>query len=249
MRSEGAHGKGAVTQQFTDAPFASIKALNAAVIERLTPVLAPHGFKPTSKTEPLFKRKTAFGWQSLRIGRWGPHLPAVTLVPGAAVTHDVVERILGMASNLDRKSLKHQATTLFAIDVPGFEVSSATVGSPMALDAWTAAFLPRFEATLYVYARDSDLAVVEAIVNKPSFDGRAVSLAGPADAQSARAMILAKLVGRDDLAAVAALQRTRLAALGIAHVNEYPNVNVSVPVEALVLSIETDELIARAMAW
>jgi hypothetical protein len=230
-------------------PFASIKELNAAVIERLTPVLAPHGLVPTSKTEPLFKRKIAIGRQSLRIGRWGPHLPAVTLLAGAAVTHDIVERILGMATDLDRKSLKHQATTLFAIDVPGFEVSSTTVGSPMALDGWIAAFIPRFEAALRFYARDSDLAVIEAIVNKPAFDGRTVTLAGPADAQSARALILAKLVGRGDLAAVAALQRTRLAALGLAHVNEYPNVNVSVPVEALVLSVETDELIAQAKAW
>jgi hypothetical protein len=238
-------------QQVTipDNPFASIKELNAAVIERLTPALAPHGFKSASKSAPLFNRKIAVGRHSLRIGRWGPHLPAVTLVAGASVTHDVVERILGMATGLDRKSLKHQTTTVFAIEVPGFEVSSATIGSPISLDAWTAAFIPRCEAALSVYARDSDRAALEAVVNEPASDGQVAVLAGPADAQSARALILAKLAGRDDLVAVAALQRRRLAALGLAHKNAYPNVNVAVPVEALVLSIAKDELIARAEAW
>jgi hypothetical protein len=239
----------AVTQSSADTPFASLKALNLAVIERLTPVLAQHEFKPTSKTSPYFQRKTTFGWQSLRVGRWGRHLPAVTLVATAAVTHDIVERILGMASDLDRKSLKHQATTMIAIDVPGFADAGAAVNSPKALDAWTAALLPRFEAALPVIARDCDLMAIEAIVNEPTFDGRAVTLAGPADAQSARALILAKLAGRDDLVAVAALQRTRLTALGLAHENAYPNVNVSVPVEALVLSVAADELIVRAKAW
>jgi hypothetical protein len=38
----------------SDEPFASIKALNAAVIERLAPTLAQHGFKAASKTAPLF---------------------------------------------------------------------------------------------------------------------------------------------------------------------------------------------------
>jgi hypothetical protein len=232
-----------------DIPFASIKALYTAVVERLSPFVARHGFKPASKTEAYFQRKTAFGRQSLRITRWGPHLPAVALVAGAAVTHDIVERILGMASDLDRGSLRHQATTMFAIEVPGFSDTGALVGSPVALDRWTAAFLPYFEAALQVYARDSDLAAIEAIVNAPTFDGRAVTLAGPADAQAARALILAKLAGRDDLAAVAALQRTRLAALGLAHENAYPNVNVSVPVEALVLSVATHDLIVRAKAW
>jgi hypothetical protein len=239
----------AVTQSSADTPFASLKALNLAVIERLTPVLARHEFKPTSKTSPYFQRDTTFGWQSVRVGRWGAHLPTVTLVATGSVTHDLVERSLGMASNLDRKSLKHQATTMIAIDATGFADTSASVGSPMALDAWTAAFLQQFEPALPVYARDGDLAAIEAIVNEPSFDGRAVTLAGPADAQSARALILAKLVGRKDLVAVATLQRSRLAALGIAHVNAYLNVNVSVPVAALVLSVETDELIARAKAW
>jgi hypothetical protein len=238
-----------VTQFSTDTPFASIKALNAAVIERLTPVLAQHEFRLASKTSPYFQRKTTFGWQSLRVGRWGRHLPAITLVATAAVTHDIVERILGMASDLDRKSLKHQATTMIAIDVPGFAHTSAAVGSPMVLDAWTAAFLPRFRAALPVCARDSDLAAIEAIVNEPTFVSRAVTLAGPADAQSARALILAKLAGRDDVEAVAALQRRRLAALGLAHENAYPNVNVLVPVEALVLSVTTNELTARARAW
>jgi hypothetical protein len=239
----------AVTQSSADTPFASLKALNLAVIERLTPVLARHEFRLASKTSPYFQRNTTFGWQSLRVGRWGRHLPAVTLVATAAVTHDIVERILGMASDLDRKSLKHQVTTMIAIDVPGFAETSAAVGSPMALDAWISAFLPRFAATLPAYDYDSDLAAIEAIVNRPSVDGSAVTLAGPADAQSARALILAKLAGRDDLAAVAALQRTRLTALGLAHENAYPNVNVSVPVEALVLSVSTEELIARAKAW
>jgi hypothetical protein len=227
----------------------SIKALNLAVIERLTPVLGRHGFKAASTTEPYFQRNTTFGRQSLRIGRWGRHMPAVTLVATATVTHDIVERILGMASDLDRKSLRHQATTMIPIDVPGFANAGAAVSSPKALDAWTAALLPRVEAALLVCARDSDLATIDAIVNEPTYDGRAVTLAGPPDAQSARALILAKLAGRDDLAAVAALQRRRLAALGLAHENAHPNVNVSVPVEALVLSVTADELIARAKAW
>jgi hypothetical protein len=154
-----------------------------------------------------------------------------------------------MAWGLDRQSLKHQTTTNSGIDVPGYDAPGAAVGSPTALDAWIAAFLPRFEATLPLYALDSDLAAIEAIVNNPTLHGQAVTLSGPADAQSARALILAKLAGRDDLAAVAALHRSRLAALGLAHVNVYPNVNVGVPVEALVLTVETSALIARARAW
>jgi hypothetical protein len=238
-----------VTQSSADTPFASIKALNLAIIERLTPALARHEFRPANKTSPYFQRNTTCGSQSLRVGRWGRHLPTVTLVATAAVTHEIVERILGMASDLDRKSLRHQATTMIAINVPGFAEAGAAVSSPRALDTWTAAFLPRFRAALSVCARDSDLAAIEAIVNEPTFDGRAVTLSGPADAQSARALILAKLAGRDDLVAVAALQRTRLTALGLAHENAYPNVNVSVPVGALVLSVATDELIARAKVW
>jgi hypothetical protein len=137
---------------------------------------------------------------------------------------------------------------LIALDVPGFENVGARVGSPRVLDAWAAAFQLCFEASLSVYARDSDRAAIEVIVNDPMCDGRDVTLAGPSDAQAARALILAKLVGRDDLEAVAALQRTRLAALGLAQENAYPNVNVLVPVEALVLSVATHDLIVRAKA-
>lgn len=191
-------------------------------------------------------------WNHLQFFGRGQPYPDLYGAPRLAegtIAHDLVERILGLASGLDRKSLKNQYTTFYNISrEQSGTFAPITIGQ---IEYWLLGFEHRLQTAHDIFQRDGQLELIEAIVNDPgfNFDNGPVRLSGTEDGKAAKASILVKLVGRKDLADVALRQRERLAKFGPAHENIYPNVNVLVPTEQLVLNTDRTELMIRAKKW
>ena len=224
-----------------NAPFATTKAFHAAVVDRLAAPLAKHGFKKAGKSKyrdshsVYFRRKSLTGMQSIYIhaGHLAPYLhPSAVL----QVTHDLVERIYGNVSGMDAAAASERVTIskVLVNDDAGHTVRPYHASQ---LDAWIARLIPVFEQTgLATLEQMSDPAHIERIFNDMSVDPPAY-LKDFSDQEACRGVILAKLLGREDIKTIAAFHHKHLATL------EFTTAYAIV--ESTVLNSTREELIAR----
>ena len=226
----------------TDAPFATLKEFHAALVERLAAPLLKYGFKKAGKSKYRdshavhFRRKSLIGMQSLSIS--GGHLPPY-LNPGVmlSVTHDLVERIYGPMSGRDEASWT-ETQTIGQTPLADDPSNATRVYRPSHLDAWLERVIPQIPQTIVPTLEHlSDPAHVERIFNDMPVDPPAY-LKNFSDHEACRGLILARLLGRDDIAAIAAFHHKHLATLEFT--TTYP------AVEAYVMGTSRDEMIARA---
>ena len=224
-----------------DPPFATLKECHDAIVEQLAAPFLEHGFKKAGKSKyrdshsVYFRRKSPIGMQSLSIsgGHLAPYLnPRVV----AIVTHDLVERIFGHLNGSDAETWPETQTItqILLIDDPG---NSDRVYRPSHLSAWIERLILTIASTvLPTLEHLSDPAHVERIFNDMSVEPPAY-LQAFSDHEACRGLILAKLVGRKDIAEIAAFHRKHLSTLQ--YTTTFP------AVEAYVISASRDEMIAR----
>jgi hypothetical protein len=222
------------------APFKNEKELYAALQDRLVPLVQPLGFKPAKFLDVSFRRKTDFGHDMVAISVL--HGTYYKMSACLFVTHDIIEKIYAMASDMERRFLKGQWTKHGTLEGLAESACGDQLRRPADVDAWAAGFAGYFQtAGLAQLAELGDLEKLERqrndlSVTKPDYLGL-----GMPDKLAATGLIIAKLLGRDHLEDIAAFHRNHLAT--------QEGVNVFPQAEAVIMSLSRDELIARGNAY
>jgi hypothetical protein len=220
-----------------NAPFRNTSDVYACLREKLEPRLKPLGFKFAKFMDVSFRRKTRFGFETLCVNalaetsHYRPRAHVFTF-------HDRVERIYAMASDMEKRFFKWQWTT----SGPLGELPVGRFARPSDVDVWVPQFLAHLEAVaLPMLEKRSDLDLLEREFNDMS-SVPAAYMSGPRpDSWAGHGLIIAKLLGRENLEEIAAFHRVQLGTL--------ESVNCFPQVEAIVMGSSVEDLIAKAKAW
>ena len=227
----------ATVPRAANAPFRNAKDFRAAALEQLAPVLKPLGFKKAAGPEIAFKIKTASGRATLVI--WA-HEFSTHYEPSASVFiwNELIERIYAPFSGMEEKYWPLIHTLYQKLDFPAPE-GGYRLRRPSDARAYAAG--------LADYLRIDGLALIgglgepaglEQKFNDQSLE-RAYYLDEPqGDQVASKGLILARLLGRPDIEAIAAWHRMQLAKWDVE--TPYPRV------EAMVLSVSRDEMLETA---
>jgi hypothetical protein len=224
------------------APFRNDKEFLAALKERLEPYLKPLGFRSHKYIDLSFRRKTANGHEIMSVG---PKylLPPFRPYANFYVTHDAVERILAMAMEMTKHEFNWRWTISGNIDSLPVGATGEVLSRPAHLDEWVPRFVAHLNAAGFSQLTSwNDLEALELKFNDRSQDERPAYLDNPyPDEFAGRGLIIAKLLGHNNIDEIAAFHNRQLNKL--AGINRFPKL---VP---LVLDTSRDELITRAKAW
>lgn len=222
------------------APFKNDKELYAALKDSLAPLLKPLGFKPAKFMDVTFRRKTVFGNETVTLSV--AFATRYKLFAHLFVTHDIVEKIYAMTSNMEHRFLNGQWTSEASLEGPTTAPAGDTLLRPVDLETWALHFAAFVQtAGVAALARLGDLSLIEQTTNDLSVS-RPDYLDKPApDKLAATGLIIAKLLGKTNLADIAAFHRKHLDTLEC--VNVYPQA------EPVILGLSGDELIARGNAY
>jgi hypothetical protein len=224
------------------APFRNDKEFLAALKERLAPHMKALGFRNHKYIDLSFIRKAPHGHEIMSVGL-KYLLPMFRPYANFYVTHDIVERILAMAMEMTKHEFKWRWTISGNIEKLPTGPAGEVLSRPAHLDEW----VPRFVAHLKVAGLSqleswNDLEALEQKFNDRSEDERPAYLDNPyPDEFAGRGLIIAKLLGRNNLEDIVAFHSRQLSKL--ACVNRFPSV------EHIVLETPIEKLIVKANAW
>ena len=224
------------------APFRNDKEFLAALKERLEPLVKPLGFRSHKYIDLSFRRKTPNGHEIIAVGL-KYLLPMFRPYANLYITHDAVERILAMTMQMTKHEFKWRWTISGNIDNLPVGAAGEILSRPAHLDEWVPRFVAHLKAAgLSQLTSWNDLEALEPKFNDRSEDERPAYLDNPyPDEFAGRGLIIAKLLGRNNLDEIAAFHSRQVSKL--AGINRFPQV---VP---LVLGTNAGELITRAKAW
>lgn len=195
-----------------DAPFQTLAACDAKVRLAMARAFAPYGLKPLmSAPDPTVKAKTATG--SARLWAWvAQHSEGPRLSLSILVSIDALEKLHALATGMSEAERRGRwSAFLQGRLAAGFDMTRVVL-RPRDVDAWAdvcaSAYPGKIEAAI---AKAGDPAHLEAVLN-----GRVVDpLFADGDHETEvarRGVLLAALLGREDLPAVIARHRMILAA-------------------------------------